>query len=433
MLPAHGLGTRTDLPVPVGFAAAVAVSVVLVSLVTVAVLWRTPRLAGGSAGHPLPAGLQRVLDSHALRLGLQTLALLASLGVLDVALVGPSPTVLNLAPYALYVLFWTGLVPLSLLFGPVWKVVNPLRLLHRLLERASGLGDGRGTRPLPARLGWWPAAALLAGFVWLELVLPSRAQPHVVAVALVAYAVVTLVAAQTYGAAWFDRGDGFEAWSTLLGRLSPLGRRADGRLVLRAPLQGLAALPDEPGLAAVVLVLIGSTAFDGVSRSRWWVEHVLPDQVLLSSVGLAASVAAVALLYLAGSAAAGRVAGRRDLPGLFAASLVPIAAGYAVAHYFSLLVFEGQRALVLASDPLRTGADYLGLAGSRVDLRLVSGTTISVVQVAAVTLGHVLAVVLVHDRAVGLVEPRRARRAEVPLGVVMLAFTGGAVALLLAT
>ena len=328
-------------------------------------------------------------------------------------------------------MFWVGLVPLSLVFGPVWRVVNPLRLVHRLLEAATGTTGG--TRPIPPPVGWWPTAALLAGFVWLELVAPDRTDPRLIAVLLVVYAVVALAAAQIYGEGWFDRGDAFEAWSSLLGRLSVLGRRSDGVLVVRLPLQGLTALGAEPGLAAVVLLLIGSTVFDGLTRSRWWVEHVLPQEVAIASVGLVASVAVVTALYVGGAALAGRASTTRGLAGQYAASLVPIAAGYAVAHYFSLLVFEGQTALVLASDPLARGDDLLGLTGARVDLRLVGGTAISVVQVAAVTLGHLLGVLLAHERSVTLMPAAAARRAQVPLGVVMLVFTAAAVALLLAT
>ena len=38
------------------------------------------------------------------------------------------------------------------------------------------------------------------------------------------------------------RGDGFEVYSTLVGRLSPFGRRTDGRLVVRNPLENLDGL-----------------------------------------------------------------------------------------------------------------------------------------------------------------------------------------------
>lgn len=51
-----------------------------------------------------------------------------------------------------------------------------------------------------------------------------------------------------FGEEWFARGDGFEVYSTLVARLSPWGRRDDGRLVVRSPLANANATPAEPGL-----------------------------------------------------------------------------------------------------------------------------------------------------------------------------------------
>ncbi|WP_240197469.1 hypothetical protein [Nonomuraea lactucae] len=53
-------------------------------------------------------------------------------------------------------------------------------------------------------------------------------------------------------------------------------------------------------------------------------------------------------LYAGCLGLAGRIGGVRGLAPRFARSLVPIALGYLVAHYFSLLVIEGQRAVILA-------------------------------------------------------------------------------------
>lgn len=112
---------------------------------------------------------------------------------------------------------------------------------------------------------------------------------------------------------------------------------------------------------------------------------------------------------------------------------MPIAAGYAIAHYFSLLLLDGQSTWILASNPFgRDGVDVFGTYGNAVDYTVVSTATIAVVQVAAVVIGHVLGVLLTHDRALRSGE-RRAARASVqaPLVVVMVAFTVGGLGLLL--
>jgi len=79
-----------------------------------------------------------------------------------VALVGPAETRWNLAPWVLYVTFWVGLVPASLLLGPIWRTANPLRLLHRVLRR---LAPHRSRAPRLPALGLWPAAAFLVVFL----------------------------------------------------------------------------------------------------------------------------------------------------------------------------------------------------------------------------------------------------------------------------
>ena len=111
-----------------------------------------------------------------------------------------------------------------------------------------------------------------------------------------------------------------------------------------------------------------------------------------NTFGLIAVVAFVAVTFTAVMRLSTRLAGTGDLAarsaaGQFAHSMIPIAADYVIAHCFSLLVFNGQQALILASDPLVDGANLFGTAGHVVDYRPISLSTISLVQVAAVVIG----------------------------------------------
>lgn len=166
-------------------------------------------------------------------------------------------------------------------------------------------------------------------------------------------------AAALFGQRWFDRGDGFEAYSSLLARLSPVGRNTGGRIALRNPLDGLAGLRPAPGLVALVCTVLGSTAFDGLSRTTPWRRLTNGAgqlrSVALGTAGLAVAVAAVAAIYLGAMALTRPYATTRELPAAFAHSLVPIAVGYTVAHYFSLAVFQGQAGFLLATDPFGRG------------------------------------------------------------------------------
>ena len=433
---AHGVGSRADLPVPLSLALYASGTAVLLSFFALVLLWRSSKLRGDAAGRPLPTVVQAVLDSPVLRWTLRLAVLAVTLLVVTVALVGPQDANANLAAYALYVTFWVGLVPVSLVLGPVWQAVNPLRTLHSALARLTG--------PPPAEhrleaLGYWPAAASLLAFVWLELVLPGRAEPRTVGLFLVLYAGVQLVASLWFGPGWFARGDGFEVYSTLLGRLSPFGRREDGQLVVRSPLDGLDGVRQEHGFVAVVLVLVGSTGFDGLSRTQFWQEGPGQNAYLSAgpgTVGLLFMIGLAGVLYVgATTAPVSATAGVRaqDLPGRYAHSLVPIAAGYAIAHYFSLLLLDGQATWILASNPFASdGVDLFGTYGRAVDYTVVTPRTIALVQVTAIVVGHVVGVVLAHDRAVRD-DPVHATARQLPLVAVMIAFTVGGLALLLSS
>ncbi|HEX4816074.1 MAG TPA: hypothetical protein VFV66_25295, partial [Nonomuraea sp.] len=319
----------------------------------------------------------------------------------------------NAGAYLVYVLFWVGLVPASLLFGPVWRTLNPFRLL-----------PDRPRRPYPARLGYWPAAAGLLAFTWTELVAPEPAAPATLLIFFALYAAAQLTGTHVYGHAWLRRGDPFEVYSTLIGHLSPLGRRADGTRVLRGPFDGLDAVEPAPGLVATVCVLLGGTGYDGFSTAPVWVAALQEGplgRTGLGTLGLVAAVAGVAALYAACLGAAGLIAGAKDLAPRFAHSLVPIALGYLVAHYFSLLVVEGRHAIALA----------LGL-DAEPDLNALDPGAIATVQVLAIVIGHVAGVVAAHDRSVRLLPPARAVAGQIPLFVLMICYTLGGLTLLFA-
>ncbi|MFI0356348.1 hypothetical protein [Actinomadura sp. 9N407] len=420
---AHGLGGRTDLPLDAVAAIVGGGTAVAASFLALTVAWKRPRLRP-DGGRPLPAGLARFLDSSALTAAARALALVAAVLVVVIAFFGPPGDKANLAPWALYVTFWVGLVPASVLLGPVWRRVNPLRTVHAALARLTGTG-AQGHRPLPDRLGYWPAAGWLTAFVWLELVAPDRSDPRLVGVLILAYGLVNVGMALVYGREWFTRGDGFEAYSSLLARLCPLGRRDDGVLVLRTPLTGIMRGAAEPGLVAAACVLIGSTGFDGITRTTFWRDSVDPASLLAGTLGLAGCIAAVAVLYVAATRASAALTGEdpRQVPGRFAATLLPIALGYTLAHYFSFLVLEGQMTFILASDPFGTGLNLLGSTGNRVDHDLAGPTLTAQVQVNAIVLGHIAATIAAHDLALRTQPPGRTLRGQLPIAAVMVVLT----------
>jgi hypothetical protein len=258
-----------------------------------------------------------------------------------------------------------------------------------------------------------------------------------------AYSLAQLIAAVRFGESWFGRGDAFEVYSTLVGSLAPIGRRSDGALVVRNPFDGLVAIDRAPGLLAVVCVLLGSTAFDGLTRTQLWADVTLGRSALtgtlIGSVGLGLAIGFVASTYRGAMWVAARHVARgsrytsNDLGRHFAHSLIPIAIGYTVAHYFSLFVFQGQAGYILASDPLGGGLNLFGTATWQIDYTVVSTRAIALVQVGAIVAGHVAGVVAAHDRAVGLFSGADKTRGQYPLLAIMVAYTVGGIALLVGT
>jgi hypothetical protein len=114
----------------------------------------------------------------------------------------------------------------------------------------------------------------------------------------------------------------------------------------------------------------------------------------------------------------------RQLARGFAHSLTPIAFGYLLAHYFSLLVTQGQATAYLISDPFGTGANLFGTAGFRIDYMFISGALIWYVQVLALVGGHVSGLALAHDRALVIYgDGETAALSQRWMLVVMVSFT----------
>jgi hypothetical protein len=447
---AHGIGGVRDLPVPTWLFFWAAAIALVASFVALGVLWKRPLLERHEDGRVLPDRLQAVLLSRALRvvLGLLSSALLVLLFACG-AFGSTNPNE-NLTPTFIYVAFWLGLVPLSILLGDVWRVLNPWRAIADgavwLYERTGA--EARPLAELPERAGRWPAAALLFCFAALELSYSDPASPRALALAIALYSYAAWFGMAAFGRkTWLERGEAFSVYFGLLARVAPFALR-EGRIVIRWPFTGLAGAPSIAGTGPFVCVMLGSVGFDGFSRTTIWQNlladaqgnYVLGDPgkadligIGLNLLGLAAAVLAVGLAYIAATKAAERsVDAPTNLTRQFVYSLVPIALVYAVAHYFSLLVIQRQFLLPLASDPFGKGWNLLGSVGDYVpNLAPISPNGIWYVQVGALVAGHIAGLAIAHDRAVSLFRSRDAAlRSQFAMLALMIAYTVGGLWLL---
>ncbi|GLP76917.1 hypothetical protein TUM20983_40270 [Mycobacterium antarcticum] len=443
---AHGLGGSTDLPIPFSYTVVAAAWALSISFVILVFAWRTPRLRADSVGRRVPQWINTVVTSAAFRNAMAALGLAFTGWVALAGFLGPRSASHNALPGTFYVLLWVGVVALSVLFGPVWKLISPARAVRRLLDRGKRFEVRRSSATYPERFGYWLAVIGLFGFAWVELVSPDPGSVTAIIAWCVVYLVVTVGGAIRYGATWCERADPFEVYSTLVSRISFVGPgNRPGIYVLRLPLNNLQATKIRAGSVALAATLLGSTAFDSFSAQAAW--HRFVDSASARLAPIDATVASTAvrsvglimMIVLVGGTfwlAAQAVpalsrAERRKLPGLLSPSLTPIIVGYVFAHYLSYLVEKGQSTIQLLFDPFDRGWNVFGLKDHGVAYILSAHPALlATIKVTCVLTGHILGVMAAHDRSLRLLPQRQQLSGQLALLLTMVFYTCGGLYLL---
>ncbi len=431
---AHGIVGKADLPIPVWLFSWAAALVLVVSFVALSTLWTAPRL-------------QREYARRLLRLPRRLEPLLCAFGLAMFALVvysgfsGAQVPNANFSVTFIYVAFWVGTPLASVLIGDFFPPFSPWRSTARLLRWIARPLAGERHLRLPGAVGSWPALCVLVGFGWLELVYLGKDVPSTLAALSLGYFAVSTVGMALFGVdEWGQAADGFGLYFHFSSLASAVVYRS-GQVRLRRPLSGLPHLRVGPGTVFFISAMIGITTFDGFSNGGYWKE-LYPEIASLFkplgvghdasyelsySVGLVACVLVVRLVYALGIRGVHSVSDQFDraqLTRTFAHTLVPIALGYVLAHYFSFIVWQGQALGNLISDPLGNGSNYLGTAGAAINYKVISYALIWYVQVAALLAGHVGGLALAHDRALAIYDDREdAVRSQYWMLAVMVAFT----------
>lgn len=358
------------------------------------------------------------------------------LGLVLIGIWGTRDPLANLLPLSIWTVLWVGLTLASVLFGNLWKDIEPwhgpVRALRRLLGRQGHFGL--------ARFGHWPAVAGCFAFAWFEIVSLSPADPYLLAHVVLGYYSVILVLGVAEGEAWLDKGEFLTVYFGFVAKVAPFwAEERNSQITVQAGWPGaqiLALKPLTTSAIAFVTLILASVSFDGLSETFWWLGRIginpleFPGRSAVMGINTAG-------LILSWGLSAGLVLAtiRIGLPdekafraalGPMMLAFLPIAAGYHIAHYLIALLTDGQYAIAALSDPFASGQNLLGLPEHWVSFGFLSThggvQAIWIAQFAVILGAHLLAVLLslkVADR----VGQAHRLTAHLPMTVLMVVYT----------
>ena len=421
----------------------------MLSFLALGALWRTPQLERRAAGRPLPVWLERVLRSTALHVLLGAVSAGLLLLVFATALVGEPSSAVNLAPTFIYVIFWLGLVPVQVLLGNVWPVLNPWLAFANATSWVSERLGRRWTPPLayPERLGVWPGAVLLFCFAALELTYAEPASPRALALAVALYSYMTWFGMAAFGRrAWVERGEAFTVYFGLLALIAPFGER-DGRLdrpdavlgPLRPGTTGRACSRSSPSCSAPPASTGSAARRSGrtcARTSRGRTSSTRPEPPSSSRRRLRSRGCSGASLswrsrfsrrpMRPGCSSTATIGSSRSSCAASCRSPSSTSSRTTSRSYWSI----ASTRLRLASDPFGYGWDLFGTAELAPNIAPLSPNAVWYVQVGALVAGHVAGLTVAHDRAVTILPARDALRSQYAMLALMVVYTVGGLWLL---
>lgn len=430
---AHAFGQNFTLPIPVWLYLYAGSAVVLVSFLFMMLFEfrrkSSPRTSAPIITVDVPLILRRVVRGIIFICAFATLAVTIGATVRG----GELPSQ-NFASLFIWIIFYLGMTYVSVILGNVWKYIDPLQTVFSWLNMKSLF-------VLPQRIRYVPALLGFMFFIWLELLSGgAAAEPSNLFYLIIGYLTYTFIGVLLYGVKdWYAYADVFSVYFAIVARASPL-EYSGGRIQCKFPFSRIID-NNNTGVPFTLFVffMLSSTAFDGFRETKTWLSlyHLLVPHLTFLGESVAVVVPTIVLLispciFYAVFVFALYVVKRLNYAELsitqlvqyFVPTLIPIAIGYNIAHYFTLLLIQGQSFITALSDPFRIGIDIFGTSSFVPNIGIVGAIFVWHTQVVAIVVAHVVAIILSHVVAMNIYQTKKAVLiSQIPMLILMVLYT----------
>ena len=314
---------------------------------------------------------------------------------------GTQSPVQNFAVNFFWIIFMLGFTYLTALLSDIWEIVNPWKIMLSMFKELKPIIS------YPKSLGYFPALFFYFILIWLELLSQGFAtRPQNLSLILLSYTTITILGAILFGKeAWFKYGDFFSVFFKLIGNRS-------------------LSITPHFSLLLFILFMLSSTAFDGFRGTYLYFRYFFsfnPIVLLAASFILFLSLYLIAIFLMKLITKSNFSIKALSLQ--FAFSLIPIALAYNVAHYYTLLITQGQQIIPLFSDPFNKGLNLFATADYQINIGILNAGFIWNSEVVVIILGHIMAVVISHLIALKVFPKNQAMISQIPMLILMVIYT----------
>ena len=346
-------------------------------------------------------------------------------------LIGTDSSYFNFNMTFFWIFLVLGTTYLTALIGNVWTIINPWKILAEAFECISKK-EIKGIITYPENFTYYPALITYFLFIWIELF--ANTTPFSLSLLLVQYSFLSLFGIFIFGKnTWLMYGEFFSVFFRLLSNLAPLEFKKN-KFFLRPPFIGLIEKnTNHFSLLVFILFMLSSTAFDGIRETVpfanfYWQFFLTIPYAPFQTIALLASpfifLSIYWILIILTKLITRSKRSVKDLAFAFAPSLIPIALVYNIAHYYTLLLTQGQEIIRLASNPFGWNWNLFNTINFTPNLQIIDANITWHSQVAFILTGHIAAVYLAHLIALRLFPSRKkALLSQFPMLILMVIYT----------